>query len=69
MNYDLSKISIRAASWLGALCVRKYCIKNAVKDPRITKFYEYIEELASAENLPDWDSRGANLEIAGMGDP
>ena len=69
MQQDISKLSIRAASWIGAQCLRKYCATVELEDERINQLCEYIEALATESDVPAWDERGDNLEITGLGDP
>ncbi len=63
------QLSIRAASWIGAQCLRKFCREHLVSDPRIFEFCDSIEEVATTEDLPAWERRGAKLEVSGLGDP
>jgi hypothetical protein len=69
MTTDFSKLSIRAMSWLGAYCLRQYCLRQHVDDERIWTFCRYVEGLATTEDLPEWDGRASDLQVSGLGDP
>lgn len=69
MPVDLSRISIRALSWVGAQCVRHYCAHRGIEDERVWAFCSYIEDLATTDDIPAWDDRGRKLQVSGLGDP
>ena len=69
MTITSQKLSVRAASWVGAQCVRTFCAKNRIVHNGIETFTRYIEAAASAQDIPRWDSYGSALEVTGLGDP
>ncbi len=68
MATDLHKVSIRAASWIGAQCVRTFCETHGIVDKRIDAFVFYAEAATSAQDIPRWASFGTKLEVSGLGD-
>lgn len=69
MSLDFSKLSIRAATWLGSQCLKQYCLENNIVDERISQVCKYLEALATETDVPAWDELGNTLEITGLGDP
>ncbi len=69
MSQDFSKLSIRAATWLGSQCLKQYCLENNIVDERISQVCKYLEALATETDVPAWDEQGNALEITGLGDP
>lgn len=69
MTQDISKLSIRAATWLAVQCLKKYCATANLVDYRLSQFCEHLESLTTAIDIPAWDALGNSLAITGMGDP
>lgn len=69
MSQDFSKLSIRAATWLGSQCLNQYCLENNIVDDRINHLCKYLAVLATETDVPAWDELGNTLEITGLGDP
>ncbi len=65
---DLHRISIRAASVIGAEAVRHYCATHELKIDEIDEFCEYMESFALTSDIPAWDFRGRELDLDGMGE-
>ena len=68
-NTLIEGLSVRAQSWAGARAIRIFCRQRGIKDERIERFCEYIEELATTTDVPSWESQCSKLPIAGLGDP
>ena len=69
MAADVSRLSIRAMSWLGVQCLRHYCSRPGLDDERIWAFCRYVEEVATTDDVPEWDGRAGDLAVSGLGDP
>ncbi|WP_339483752.1 hypothetical protein [Pseudomonas sp. RL_5y_Pfl2_73] len=52
----------------GSLCLRAYCEQKKLSHPAISKLLNHLEMMHSSKNLPEWDSKGALLEVNGRGD-
>ncbi|MES2300314.1 MAG: hypothetical protein V4582_24985 [Pseudomonadota bacterium] len=61
-------ISIRAASWAAAQCVRHFCRVRGISNIAIDAFCTYLEDAATAASVVDWDARSITLVVSGMGD-
>jgi len=64
----LQRLSIRAQSWIGVVCVRKYCRDQSIHDEHIDAFCELIEALGECRNLLAWNTLGRQLRHTGLGD-
>lgn len=63
-----SHLSVRAASWSAAQCVRHFCRTRHILDPDIEAFCGYLEDAATAVSVVAWDFRSSELVISGLGD-
>jgi len=68
-NSARNRLSIRAASWLAAQCVRDFGNRHCPGDKDLEAFCQFLEEVAWAEDLPKWDSKDRELAITGLGYP
>ena|GEM_PF-5962145 len=69
MTQDISKLSIRAATWLAVQCLKKYCTTVNLEDYRLSQFCDHLVSLTTANDIPAWDALGDSLAITGLGDP
>ena len=69
MIYELERLSVRTATWIAAQCVRHFCSKSGIDDPRLFEYIDFLEELPLAGDVPAWDQSGSALEVSGLGDP
>ena len=69
MTENIEELSIRAASWLGAACIRHYMLSKSIDDQCLRDFTHYVETAATAQDVPYWDAAGRSLAITGLGDP
>jgi len=67
-NIPPTDISIRVASYAAAQCVKHFCKQNDISDERIFLFCSYLEDAATATDVPNWDAAGKQLAITGLGD-
>lgn len=65
---DQSQLSIRAASWVAAQCVRHFCRIRGMSHPDLDAFCRHLERVATAVSVVDWDEQGAALVVTGLGD-
>jgi hypothetical protein len=66
---EASQLSIRAASWMAAHCVRHFCSERGISHPAIDAFCKHLEDVIVVTFLVHWDNEGNRLEITGLGDP
>jgi len=64
-----SKLSIRAATWVAASCVRRFCTVRGIESSDIEAYCAYLEQLAVVESIHEWDNAGKALVVTGLGDP
>ncbi len=62
-------LNIRVASWLGAECLSHYAADRGIDDRELSEFCDYIQLLIDADDVGEWDAKGASLQITGLGDP
>jgi len=60
-------VNVRVASWLGAKCIRHFCLQRNIEFPELLEFCEYIESIVSTYDVPEWDAKGETLKISGLG--
>ncbi|PHS20557.1 MAG: hypothetical protein COA86_01005 [Kangiella sp.] len=61
-------MNIREMQVIGAIYFKKYCYLKKISHPSVDEFFWYLLSLASAEDLPEWESRGCQLSLSGRGD-
>ena len=69
MTQKLNGLSIRKLQAIAALCLAQFCRAYNIRHPAIEELVEHLLRLLISNNLPNWDSEGAGLELAGRGDP
>jgi hypothetical protein len=62
------RLSIRAASWSAARCVRHFCHARGILHPDVDAFCRHLEDAAIATSVVDWDGHFSKLAISGLGD-
>jgi hypothetical protein len=58
----------RALQAYAALCLVGFCRAKAIRDSTINALVEHLLRLLVEDDLPDWERRGARLELSGRGD-
>ena len=53
---------------MGAIYFKKYCDQVEIEHSSIDEFFSHLLSIASAENLVDWESKGAQISLSGRGD-
>lgn len=65
----MQQASIRSATWCAARCVRHYAAQQSLEHVALTAFCTHLEQLASADSVPEWNRQANGLVITGLGDP
>ncbi|WP_423367745.1 hypothetical protein [Burkholderia sp. LMG 32019] len=50
-------------------CLRRYCDAKGVSHVAIDALLAHLDAVAGARSLPEWERKGALLELNGRGDP
>ena len=66
---DNLPISIREMQAYGAACLVKFCSSRGIESPHVSLLVRHLLDLMTSSDLPDWESKGAVLELSGRGDP
>lgn len=66
---DKPHLSIRAASWSAAQCVRRFCRLREISNVDVDAFCQHLENAAIADSVVAWSAEGDQLRISGLGDP
>ncbi|RZJ61822.1 MAG: hypothetical protein EON49_04190 [Acidovorax sp.] len=61
--------SIRAASWVAAQCLRRFCEDRNITHLELENFVKHLEDAAISTSIVDWYSLGSKLQVNGLGDP
>ena len=64
----MAQYSVRAASFMVAQLLQRYCSSCGLSDARLLRLIRHIESVAMATDLPAWESELAQLPISGLGD-
>lgn len=62
------QLSVRAASWTAAQCVRYFCLTRGIFHVGVDEFCQYLEDAATETSILDWDARSKALLVTGLGD-
>jgi hypothetical protein len=62
-------MSIRERQAFAALCLAKFCEVNQIIHNSIKKLISHLMSILVIEDLAEWESKGAYLELSGRGDP
>lgn len=69
MQNKLQYLSIRGKQAYAALCLVQFCAAKRITHVSITQLVEHLLSILVADNLPDWERKGACIELTGRGDP
>lgn len=61
--------SIRAASWVAAQCLRRFCKDRNLTHSDLENFVKQLEDAAISTSIVDWYTLGSKLQVNGLGDP
>lgn len=60
--------TIRAMQVFAGLCLSKYCAFHDLKHSAIDELLAHLFSIATTNDLPEWDSKGAQLDLCGRGE-
>lgn len=66
---NFNKLNTREMQAYAALCLAKYCASINVIHESIEALIEHLLSILVSESLPNWEQKGACLDITGRGDP
>jgi len=69
MKETLSLLSTRKKQACAALCLAQFCAANRIVHVFIAQLIQHLLSILVTDNLPEWESQGARLELTGRGDP
>lgn len=50
-------------------CLRQYCKLKKISHPSLTDLLDHLDSISTSSSLSEWNTRGAQLELNGRGDP
>lgn len=71
MNISIlnQKFNVRQMQAYAALCLRQFCENWAIRHEFINELVLHLMQIMTAQDLSEWEQRGAVLKITGRGDP
>ena len=60
------QLSVRAATWLGAELLDRYCEGASLQDFRIDEFSDHLRSVVISTDIPGWDESFRSLEVSGI---
>ena len=66
---DRVYLSKRELQVYGAACLARFCESKRITTPSVRSLVDHLLLVLTAPDLPQWETAGARLELAGRGDP
>jgi len=63
-NNTLVELQMYATS-----CLRQHCKLKKISHPSLTNLMNHLDSISTTSSLSEWNTRGAQLELNGRGDP
>ncbi|WP_445659103.1 hypothetical protein [Achromobacter sp. NCFB-sbj8-Ac1-l] len=69
LHANLLCLTSRMRQRYAASCLRSYCSAKKISHSSLDDLLSHLDSIAVAEDIPEWEAKGARLALNGRGDP